>query len=81
MKTSLSSSPQTDSTSVFGKRCCLILVVACVLIIFGYVLMSGQGSNEQTFEPGIFSSRRIVFAPIFCLAGYLLIIVGILQKE
>ena len=55
-----------------------ILLIACVLIIAGYVLMSGSGSTEQTFNPDIFSTRRIVIAPMLCLAGYLLLIVGIL---
>ena len=42
--------------------------------------MAGPGSNEQSFEPDIFSVRRIVVAPIVCLVGYLLIVVGILRK-
>jgi hypothetical protein len=57
-----------------------IFVVACVLIILGYILMSGLGSTEAYFNPDIFSPRRIVIAPMLCLAGYLLIIVGILKK-
>ena len=58
-----------------------ILVVACALIAIGYVFMSGSGSTEQSFNPGIFSVRRIVIAPFLCLAGYLLIIVGILYNK
>ena len=58
-----------------------IIITACVLIILGYVLMSGPGSTEQSFNPDIFSARRIVIAPILCLTGYLLIIVGILRKK
>ena len=58
-----------------------IMMMACVLIIAGYILMSGPGSTEQSFNPDIFSPRRIVVAPILCLAGYLLIVVGILRKS
>lgn len=67
-----------------------IIIVACLFVIVGYMLMSGPGSSlsesvalqsEQSFNPDIFSTRRIVIAPIFCLAGYLLIIVGILYKK
>jgi len=43
--------------------------------------MSGSSSNEQSFNPAIFSTRRIVIAPVLCLAGYLLIILGILRKR
>ena len=32
-------------------------------------------------NPAIFSTRRIVIAPVLCLAGYLLIILGILRKR
>jgi hypothetical protein len=46
----------------------------------GYILMSGIGSTESFFNPDIFSPRRIVIAPMLCLAGYLLIIVGIVKK-
>ena len=60
------------------SRC--ILIAACTLIILGYVLMSGPGSTAQSFNPDIFSPRRIVVAPILCLAGYLLIIIGILKR-
>jgi hypothetical protein len=58
-----------------------ILIAACVLIVVGYLLMAGPGSTEQAFNPDIFSTRRIVIAPMLCLAGYLLIVVGILRKE
>jgi hypothetical protein len=51
------------------------------LIAVGYLLMAGPGSTEQAFNPDIFSTRRIVIAPVLCLAGYLLIVVGILRKE
>ena len=58
-----------------------ILIIACVLIITGYVLMSGPGSTEQAFNPDIFSTRRIVVAPMVCLAGYLLVVVAILRRR
>ena len=58
-----------------------ILIAACVLIVVGYLLMAGPGSTEQAFNPDIFSTRRIVIAPMLSLAGYLLIVVGILRKE
>ena len=55
-----------------------ILIAACILIAVGYILMYIPGSTEQAFNPDIFSPRRIVIAPQLCLAGYILIVVGIL---
>ncbi len=59
----------------------IIILSEVVFIVVGYLLMSGPGSTEQTFNPSIFSFRRIVVAPVLCLIGYLLIIVGILKKD
>lgn len=59
----------------------IILLIACMLIIIGYLLMSGDGTTEQAFNPDVFSTRRIVVAPMFCLAGYLLVVVGILRRK
>lgn len=59
----------------------IILLIACMLIIIGYLLMSGDGTTEQAFNPDVFSTRRIVVAPMLCLAGYLLIVVGILRRK
>ena len=70
-----SKKPQND---IFSKRGIRIIIVACVLIVTGFFLMSGQGSTEQAFNPDIFSPQRIVIAPLLCLAGYILIIIGVL---
>ena len=43
--------------------------------------MAGPGSTEHSFNPEIFSTRRLVVAPTFCLAGYLLIAIGILYSQ
>ena len=74
-------SSKTEHYVFLDKRGRTIIIVACVLIVVGYLLMSGPGSTEQSFNPDIFSTSRIVVAPILCLAGYLLIVVGILWKK
>ena len=52
-----------------------IIAAACILIVVSYLLMAGSGDSD------IFSTRRIVIAPMLCLAGYLLIIIGILRRS
>ena len=64
---------------VFSSR--LIIITAVALIVVGYLLMSGSASTGQYFNPDIYSTRRIVIAPMLCLTGYLLIVVGILRKK
>lgn len=52
-----------------------IIAVACILIVVSYLLMAGSEGSD------IFSTRRIVIAPMLCLLGYLLIIMGILKRS
>jgi len=56
----------------------LICGVAVLIIIIGFVLMAGPGTTVEGFNPDIFSARRIRIAPIVCVIGFMLMIVGIL---
>ena len=77
MNTTSSNSPKTN-LRLTRRR---IFLAALLLIVVGYLLMSGTASTGQAFRPEIFSERRIVLAPMLCFSGYLLIIVGILRKR
>lgn len=81
MKTTSKNTPQTEESSVLGRKNLLLFLVAGILILTGYILMAGPGSTEQAFNPEIFSARRIVVAPAVCLLGYLLVIVAILWRK
>lgn len=64
----------------FDKTNFILLVIGMVVIILGFILMSGPGSTETTFEPDIFSVRRIKVAPLVCFVGFIFMIYGILRK-
>ena len=81
MNTTSNSTPKNERPKFLKMTNRRIIIAACILVILGYILMSGLGSTEQSFNPDIFSTRRIVVAPILCLAGYLLVIIGILFKK
>lgn len=60
----------------------IICAVAVLMIILGFILMTGPSTSvESGFEPDIFSTRRIVVAPMTCFFGFLLMIVGILYTK
>lgn len=62
-----------------SKKNLLICAVAVVIIVIGFVLMTGPATTfENGFEPDIFSARRIKIAPVVCLIGFVLMIVGVL---
>jgi len=66
---------------VLGKENFFILAISVLLIVFGFLLMSGGKTTEATgFDPSIFSARRIVIAPIVTMAGFILVIFAILKK-
>ncbi|MDH6342212.1 putative membrane protein [Parabacteroides sp. PFB2-12] len=66
----------------FGKQNFLLIGAAVVVIILGFVLMSGGGSTDGvTFNPEIFSTRRIIVAPIVTFLGFALMVVGILKNS
>ncbi|MDD6929186.1 MAG: DUF3098 domain-containing protein [Porphyromonas sp.] len=66
---------------VFGKKNYILLAISVGIIILGLLLMSGGGSADSTeFTAEIFSTRRIVVAPIVTLIGFLLIIYAIMAK-
>ena len=60
----------------------IIMGVALLIIIIGFLLMTGPATTlEGGFEPDIFSARRIKLAPATCFFGFMLMIFGILFPE
>lgn len=50
----------------------VLIGACCVLIIIGFLLMSGGGSSiEGGFNPDIFSTRRIIVGPLLAFLGFL----------
>lgn len=64
----------------FDKTNFILLAVGMVVVILGFILMTGPGTTETTFEPDIFSVRRIKVAPAVCFFGFIFMIYAILKK-
>ena len=64
----------------FGKTNFILIAVGMLVVIIGFILMSGGGSDENVFDGDIFSARRVKLAPIVCLVGFLSIIYAIVRK-
>ncbi|MDR1357088.1 MAG: DUF3098 domain-containing protein [Tannerellaceae bacterium] len=73
----------TKNDFAFGKENFILIAVSVVIIITGFVLMSGGGIPEDgiSFNPEIFSVRRIVVAPVTTLAGFVLMVFAILRNS
>lgn len=64
----------------FDKMNYLLLAAGFIIIVIGFLLMTGPGSTETHFEPDIFSFRRIKLAPTVCFFGFIFIIYAIMRK-
>lgn len=65
----------------FGKENFILVSASIVLIIIGFMLMSGGGSGDNTFNPEIFDTRRIVVAPVVVMIGFIGVAIGIVKNS
>ncbi|MBO7186175.1 MAG: DUF3098 domain-containing protein [Alistipes sp.] len=65
----------------FSTKNYIMLLAGVVVIILGFILMSGGGEHTAThFDDSIFSFRRITLAPIVVIAGFVIVGVGIMKR-
>ena len=58
-----------------------ILLVGLIVMVSGYVLMSGGGSDDpEVFNTAMFDFRRLVAAPLVIILGIVIEIVAIMGK-
>lgn len=74
--------PKSQNTQLlFNKENYILMIVSALLIIIGFVLMSGGNTDPKVFnEAEIYSFRRITLAPITIIIGFLVMVVAILKK-
>ena len=64
----------------FDKVNYLLLAVGMIIVVIGFLLMTGPASTETAFEPDIFSARRVKVAPVVCLFGFVSMIYAVVRK-
>jgi len=57
----------------------ILIAVSFIIIVIGFALMVGAPSGE-TYNPDIFSFRRITVGPMISLAGFVLMLFAILFR-
>ncbi len=59
-----------------------LMAIGVLIIIVGFILMSGGGSdNPNEFNTDMFSFRRITLAPIIVLGGFAFEIYAIMHRS
>ena len=67
---------------LYSKTNYLLMGISLLLIVGGFILMSGGGTTDpNVFNEEIFSLSRIRVAPIICVLGFGLMIYAILHRS
>jgi hypothetical protein len=62
-----------DTGFAIPKRNVLYIIAGFVVMLLGYLLMSGGGSDDpNVFNKEMFSFRRIVLAPVVIIIGMIM---------
>ena len=67
---------------LFNKRRYRFLILSILIIVIGFVLMSGgESTDPDIFNNEIYNFRRIRLAPLMVVLGFVLCIFSILYKD
>ena len=78
----MSKQGSSEREFAFGRENYIITGIGMVLIVVGFILMAGGGSDDpNVFNEEIFSTTRITVAPLVVLAGFALEIIGIMYRS
>ena len=71
-----------ENRMVLEKKNYLLIIAGCLIVLLGFVLMSGGGSQDPNVfnEEELFSFRRITLAPFMVLLGYGIVLYGIMKN-
>jgi len=72
---------QKTNFFLFNKKKYTILICSLLLLVSGFVLMSGGGALGSEFNPEIFSSRRIIIAPMIIIIAFIMSGIAIMIKK
>lgn len=81
-ETTIMSKKQENKTDfLFGKQNYKIMLIGLGIIVLGFILMAGGGSDDpNVFNPEIYNFRRIRLAPTLILIGFAIEIYAILKN-
>ena len=82
MKTTEQNTPQTENPKMpLTRKNYILLLAGFGIILLGFVLMAGGGSDSpDEFNYAMFSWRRITLAPILVIGGFVMEIYAILKR-
>lgn len=74
-------SPQDDPRMPIARKNYILLAIGFAVIVLGFVLMTGGGSDSpDEFNDAMFSWRRITLAPILVIGGFAIEAYALLKR-
>jgi len=64
----------------FSRKNFIGMLIAGAMIVIGFLLILGGSSTPDSFNPDIFSTRRIVVGPLIAFLGFVGMAVAIIIK-
>jgi hypothetical protein len=65
----------------FGKENYILMLVGFAVLLVGYLLMIGGGSDDPNeFSYKLFNTQRMIVAPIVLLIGFIIELVAIMKR-
>ena len=82
MKTTEQNTPQTENPKMpLTRKNYILLLAGFGIILLGFVLMAGGGSDSpDEFNYAMFSWRRITLAPLLVIGGFAFEIYAIMKR-
>ncbi|PIP53887.1 MAG: hypothetical protein COX07_08325 [Bacteroidetes bacterium CG23_combo_of_CG06-09_8_20_14_all_32_9] len=72
---------ENNNVSVLGKRNYILLSIGFILVVIGYILMSGGKSPDpKIFSEELFTTTRITVAPVLVLLGFAIDVFALVLK-
>ena len=76
------SNTNENTEFAFCKKNYIFMGIGILLLIIGFALLAGGGSTDpNVFNPEIFNAQRLIIAPLFMLAGFIVEIYAIMYRK
>ena len=65
----------------FTKKNYFLILAGIVVFVLGYIIMSGGNPEDPSdYSDDIFNFRRLTLAPFIVIAGYVIVLFGIIKN-
>jgi membrane-bound ClpP family serine protease len=77
-----SAQEEREARMPLGRRNYVLMLIGLGMIVVGFLLMAGGGSDDPAvFNERMFSFRRITLAPIVVIAGFAFEIYALMSRK